>query len=112
MQFLAVAAVLGLHINPLDEVLGDHGVIDGTHIHMNLAALDLHNGDVLFTAGFHRIGNQLLHPFAAAEHGNLCVVNHFYLITAVTADIKLLHIVILLFFGELFFFMASVYHGI
>jgi hypothetical protein len=61
---------------------------------------------VLLPAGFHGVGNQNFHLLAAAENGNLCVMDHFNDIAAVTADCKHFHIVLLLLFGGLFFFMA------
>ena len=91
-----LSAVFGLHKEPLDVVYIHHGVLHRTHRDGEGAAGKLCHRQMLFAAGFHRVGEQLLHLFAAADQRNPCVVDGGDQIATVLTDIKLcLHIQIL-----------------
>ena len=73
-----------------------HGVLHCTHRNREGAAGKLCHRQMLFAAGFHRVGEQLLHLFAAADQRNACVVDGGDQVATVLTDIKLcLHIQIL-----------------
>ena len=64
----AAAAVFGLHIDPLNKVLRQHGMIHRSHIHAQGIALHRDHRQVLLAGRVHRVGHQRLHFFAAADH--------------------------------------------
>ena len=91
-----LSAVFGLHKEPLDVVHIHHGVLHRTHRNREGAAGKLCHRQMLFAAGFHRVGEQFLHLFAAADQRNACVVDGGDQVATVLTDIKLcLHIQIL-----------------
>ena len=91
-----LSAVFGLHKEPLDVVHIHHGVLHCTHRNREGAAGKLCHRQMLFAAGFHGVGEQLLHLFAAADQRNACVVDGGDQVATVLTDIKLcLHIKIL-----------------
>ena len=91
-----LSAVFGLHKEPLDVVHIHHGVLHRTHRNREGAAGKLCHRQMLFAAGFHRVGEQLLHLFAAADQRNACIVDGGDQVATVLTDIKLcLHIQIL-----------------
>ena len=69
-------------------MLRQHGMGHGAHVHSDLAVCHSGNGNVLFAAGFHRIGDQLLHLLAAAGQCSTGILNHTYQIAAAAADFK------------------------
>lgn len=89
LERLAQAAVFGLNIDPLDEVLGDHGMVDGADVDGELVAVDGNDGQVLLAAGVHGIGDEGFHLLAAAHHRHAGIVDHADEVAAVTADIEL-----------------------
>ena len=88
LEIMHLAALLGLQIDPFDEVLIRHGMVDGADVYLNQVVLYFHNGQVLFIAGFHRVGNEGLHFFAAAYEGNVGVLYLGSDVAAVITDIK------------------------
>ena len=91
-----LSTVFGLHKDPLDVVHIHHGVLHRTHRDGEGAAGKLCHRQMLFAAGLHRVGEQLLHLFAAADQRDACVVDGGDQIATVLTDIKFcLHIQIL-----------------
>ena len=91
-----LSAVFRLHKEPLDVVYIHHGVLHRTHRNREGAAGKLCHRQMLFAAGFHGVGEQLLHLFAAADQRDACVVDGGDQVATVLTDIKLcLHIQIL-----------------
>src|SRR5699024_289012 len=88
IERLAVATIFRLDIDPLDEMLREHGVIHAAHVDMERAVFYRDNGQVLFSTGLHRVGFQCLHLFTAADNRYAGVVNHSDQVSAVAADIK------------------------
>ena len=73
-----------------------HGVLHCTHRDGEGTAETLCHRQMLFAAGFHRVGEQFLHLFAAADQRNACVMDGSDEVATVIADVKLgLHIEIL-----------------
>jgi len=87
-EVLAVTAVLGLEIDPLDIVDIHHGVVHGAHIDGDNTVFHGDNGEMFLAAGFHGVGFQDLHGLTAADHGHAGVVDEFNFISAVAADGK------------------------
>ena len=83
-----LAALLGLQNNPLDEVLGEHGVLHGAHRHGDLAALGLHHGDVLLHGGVGGAGDDLGHLLAAAHDRHAAGLDKGDNVSAMLADIE------------------------
>ena len=81
-------AVFGLDINPFNVVLRNHGVIYTSHIDMNSTILNRDRRQMLFTAGFHGVGEQLVHLLTAAYHGNASIMDHVHQIAAVVANVE------------------------
>jgi organic radical activating enzyme len=101
---------------PLDVVHIHHGVLHRTHRNREGAAGKLCHRQMLFAAGFHGVGEQLLHLFAAADQRNACVVDGGDQVATVLTDIKLcLHIQILhrnvvsVFYGYMITFPSYVF---
>ena len=55
--------------------------MDGTIFHRD-------RGDMLFPAGLHSVGHQLIHLLAAAHHRHACVMDLYNQVAAVAAVIK------------------------
>ena len=89
LEGLALATVLRLDIDPLDEVLRSHGMVHSAHIDVDRAIFHSDHRQMLFTAGLHSVGLQSLHFLAAAHHRHAGVMDHAHQIAAVTADVKL-----------------------
>ena len=96
LKVLALAALFRLDIDPLDKVLGDHGVIHSANIYSNYAVLHGDGRKMLLIACIHGVGLQIGHLLAAAKQRDAGVVDLAHQIAAVLADIKLCHSCILL----------------
>ena len=112
LEVLAQAAVLGLDVDPLDQVLLHHGVIHRAHVDGQNAVLVFGDGQVLLTAGLDGVGLQSLHLFAAAHHGDTGVVDSFDKVAAVTADKEFGHCIFSFrfWYWRWFASMALLYH--
>ena len=86
LEVLKLDALFGLNADSLDEMLGEHGVVNRADIYIQYSVSKLYGGDMLFAAGFNGVGNKLFHLLPAADEGNSGVFNYAYLIAAVTAD--------------------------
>ena len=75
LQNLTLTTVFSLDIDPLDEMLRKHRMIYRTHIDMDCTIFNSNSRQMLFAAGFHGVGEQLLHLFAAADQRNACVMD-------------------------------------
>ena len=89
VQRLALIARLGLEGDPFDIVLREHrvwsrtdGDIDGRSVHFD-------NGHVLLDGGVGRRGDDLLHRFAAADHGSAGLFDDGDDLAAVFAAVEL-----------------------
>ena len=89
LQVQTVDTLVGLHKDPLDEVLGNHRVVDGADIDNELVAVHGDDGQVLLAAGVHGVGLERFHLLAAAGYGNAGVMDLHDDVAAVTADINL-----------------------
>ena len=89
LQELSLGASVGDQLDPLDPVDAFHGMIHRAHVHFHDALLHGHMGHVLFLAGIHGVGDQLVHFVAAAVQGDVGIVNHLNDIAAVRTDIEL-----------------------
>ena len=90
MQLLALIALLGLERYPLDVVLRQHGMLHGADLDMDDAVFHRPDRDVLFHGGIGGAGNDLAHRLAAADDGNVDVLDFGNDITAMLAKVKLL----------------------
>ena len=90
MQFLALIALLGLERYPLDVVLRQHGMLHGADLDMDNAVFHRPDGDMLLHGGIGGAGNDLAHRLAAADDGNVDVLDFGNDITAMLAKVKLL----------------------
>ena len=76
LEALAMAAIFGLQVDPLDVVLRQHGMIDATNVDNRLVAFDLDHGNVLFMARVNAAGYELGHMLAAAGHRRAGRMDH------------------------------------
>ena len=53
IEELALGALVGDQLHPLDEVLFRHGMIDGADVDGDAIAIHMDDGQVLFAAGFY-----------------------------------------------------------
>ena len=90
MQFLALIALLGLERYPFDVVLRQHGVLHRADLDMDDAVFHRPDRDVLLHGGIGGAGNDLAHRLAAADDGNVDVLDFGNDITAMLAKVKLL----------------------
>ena len=88
-QALALTALVGLEIDPKDAMLLGHRMLHAANGHGNGIPFNGNDGNMLFVAGLYHTGLQLGHFFAAAHHGNTCIVDHADQISAMLANIKL-----------------------
>jgi hypothetical protein len=63
-------------------------MVHAAHVDFHNAFADLDFGDVLLGAGIHAAGDQFVHFLTAAEGLHTGVMDHFYDIATVGADIK------------------------
>ena len=89
MEITDVAALRRFHIEPLDMVDIHHRMLHRAHRDGEGAAGTFGHRQMLFSAGFHGIGDQFPHLFAAAEHRNACIVERGDEVTTVVTDVKL-----------------------
>jgi hypothetical protein len=89
LEVLALSALLGLERNPLDKVLGDHGMLNGTNVNDDLVAFDSPDGNVLFNGSISGTGNHLFHLLAAAHNGHAGVLNLLDDVTTVSTNVIL-----------------------
>ena len=89
LEGLALAALFRLEIDPLDIMLGDHGMMDRTYGYGHGVTVYGGDGHVLFATGFHGVGGKGFHLLTTADHGDACIVDHADQVAAVTADIEL-----------------------
>ena len=87
-ETFALAAAVGLKIDPLNEVLVDHGMGHGADIDLYLAILDTYDGNMLFMARLDRAGLKAGHLLTAAHHGNARIMHHADDVSAMLADVK------------------------
>lgn len=88
---------LGLHGHPLDEMLLRHGMGHGAHFHGDAAVRDEDRGHVLFNRRVGDAGLQQLHGLAAAVDGHLGRGQLGDDVAAMSANIKLHNLSLLLF---------------
>lgn len=69
MQLLALISLLCVYRNPLDEMLGQHGMLDRAYLYLDDTILHRPNRNVLFYSGVCSAGDYLRHLFAAAHDG-------------------------------------------
>ena len=60
LECLALAAMLRLNIDPLNEVFGSHGMVHGTYIDVDSTVFHRDHRQMLFTAGLHSDHRPLL----------------------------------------------------
>ena len=89
IELLAVAALVGVQLNPLDPVDFLHGVVDAAYIDVDYAVFYLNIGLMLFAAGLNGVGDKLIHGLTVADGLNTGVIDHLNKITAVGANVKL-----------------------
>ena len=83
-----LTALVGLHIDPLDIMLGNHWMWFLPNIHTDNTVV---NGDhrlVNHHAGVYRIRPKLLHFPATTTHWHPCISHHSYNISTATTAIK------------------------
>ena len=86
----ANTAILKLHIYECNVVLGEHRVLNATHLDADAAVVDfLHNGEVFLYACLYGAGDELGHLLAATEGGYAAINGFDDYITTVVAFIKL-----------------------
>ena len=90
MQLLALIALLGVERDPLDVVLRQHGMLHGADLDMDDIVFHRPDGDMLLHGGIGGAGNDLAHRLAAADDGNVDVLDFGNDITAMLAKVKLL----------------------
>ena len=90
MQFLALAALLGVERDPLDIVLRQHGMLHGADLDMDDAVFHRPDGDMLLHGGIGGAGNDLAHRLTAADDGNARVLDLGNDVAAMLANVKLL----------------------
>ena len=88
---LALGAPAGLEIDPLNQVLGGHGMAGAAHVHPHLAVLGGHHGEVLFSAGLGGVGAQGFHLLPAAGHGDAAIADELGQVAAAAADTEICH---------------------
>ena len=88
MEITDVAALRRFRIEPLDMVDIHHRMLYRTHRDGQGAAGALDHRQMLFSAGFHGVGNQLPQFFTAAEHRNACIVERGDEVTTVVTNKK------------------------
>jgi hypothetical protein len=88
LEAFALAALRGVEIDPLDQMLFGHGMLDGTDLDGHGGSGNGDDGDVLLFRGIDRVGHEFGHFFAAADH--LCSggMNHADKIAALFAHIE------------------------
>ena len=91
MQFLALIALLGLERYPLDVVLRQHGMLHGADLDMDDAVFHSPDRDVLLHGGVGGAGDDLAHRLTATDDGNARVLDLGNDVTAMLANVKLLH---------------------
>jgi len=89
IEILEKQTLFGFDADPLNVMLGDHGVVNGTYIDSKAALDERDNGQMLFNAGFDGVGDKIVHLLAAAEYGNTLVLYHADLVSAMAANIEL-----------------------
>jgi hypothetical protein len=94
LENLAVAALVGVQLYPLDPVDFFHGMVDAADIYIDDAFADADIGLVLLAAGLNGVGNQFHHGLTAADGIHTGIIDHLNNVTAVGANVKLavLHI--------------------
>ena len=91
MQFLTLIALFGVEGHPLDVVLRQHGMLHGAYLDMDDAVFHCPDRDMLLHGGVGRAGDDLAHRLAAADDGNARVLDLGNDVTAMLANVKLLH---------------------
>ena len=85
---LALAASVGLEIDPLDAVLFRHGMLRRTDLYFNGVALYSNHRNMLFCTGLYCSGIKRRHFLAAAHNRHPGVVDQPGQITAMPSNIK------------------------
>ena len=88
LEMLDLPALLGLQNDPLDIMLGNHGVLCAADKNIDLAAINSDNGNMLFNGCIGSAGNQLHHGLAAANHGDTAVLKLYDDIAADRASVE------------------------
>lgn len=89
LQVDADTALVGLHIDEGDVVLGHHGMVHAAHLDAQTAVLQgCNHGYVLLLTCIHGVRYQFLHLLAAAYYGNAGVNHLYYHIATYRAFIK------------------------
>ena len=74
---LALTAVFGDQLHPFNIMRILHRMIHTADVYGDGAAVNGHGRDVLFAAGFHRVGDELIHLHAAAGRDDAGVADGF-----------------------------------
>jgi len=89
LESLALTAVFGENIHPLDVVLGKHGMRSRADVYSDNIAINGDNGNVFLLACVNAVGDELFHGLAAADDRDTGVVYHANNVTAMLTDIEL-----------------------
>ena len=90
LEIYPYSSVFRFHIDESYMMLGNHRMSQTTYPYLYRTVIRSgDNRDMLFTACIHRIRNQFLHLFTAADHRNLGIHNLHDYIAAMTASVKL-----------------------
>ena len=81
-------AFLGDDVNPLNEMLVEHRVIDASHVHDDLVTFECSYGNVLFTSRIGRIWLDDAHRLAAAGKRATAIDGLHYDVAALLAPVK------------------------
>ena len=88
LQGLALTAIFGLNVDPLDVVFGDHGMIHAAHVDMDGTVFNSDNRQMLLAAGLRRVGDQGIHLLTTSDDGNTGIIDHADQVAAVAANIE------------------------
>lgn len=89
-EVVAQHLVAGQQLNPLDVVLGEHGVERAAHLHAVASVYPLYYGHVLLAGGVGGVLVQEAHGLSAAGEGALAGAHHFNHVAAGGATVNLI----------------------
>lgn len=86
LQIDSNTTALGLNVDKYDVMLLGHGMQHATHLDLDFPITHVrHHRHMFLATGLHRIGNQLLHLLATADHINARIYNLLYHIATMAA---------------------------